>query len=339
MEGLPGLAPCRCLWAGRREGACGRAALTALVGFEGVSVTFGGGVRALDGVSFRLERGGVLGVVGESGSGKTTLCRVLMGLQAASSGRVVFEGSPLAELLARDAKGFRRRAQMVLQDAAASLSPRMTLRALLEEPLRIHGLPLAEGRARMAALMARLGLGAGLLDKYPHQVSGGQGRRVALLRALLLQPALLVADEPTAGLDVSVQGELLNVLADLHRDLGLTTLMVSHDLGVVRQVTARVLVMYLGEVVEDAPTAALFAQPRHPYSAALLSTHPAVDPARRRPRILLHGEVPSPARPPAGCRFHTRCPQVQARCRAEHPALVENGAGRRVRCHFPLGGE
>ncbi len=300
-----------------------------MIGFEAVSVVFGGRVRALDQVSLAVGKGEIVGVVGESGSGKTTLCRVLMGLEAATSGRVLVDGEAVGALLARDRLGFRRRAQMVLQDAAASLSPRMRVRDLVDEPRRIHRLP-ADGR--VARLMGRLGLPESVLDKYPHQISGGQGRRVAILRALVLQPDILVADEPTAGLDVSVQGELLNVMAELHRDLGLTYLIVSHNLNVVRQVTGRTVVMYLGEIVEDAATAALFAAPRHPYSAALLSTNPAVDPARRRKRIILEGEIPSPVNPPSGCRFHTRCPFVQARCREERPALV---AG--VRCHFPLG--
>ena len=310
--------------------------MTTLIRFENVSKVYGGRVRALDDVSFSVERGDVLGVVGESGSAKTTLCRLLMSLEPPTSGSITIEGESLRHLVGRDPLGFRRRAQMVLQDAAGSLSPRMRIRDLAEEPLRIHGLPLAEGRARLEALMIRLGLPASLLDKYPHQVSGGQGRRIAILRALVLQPEIVVADEPTAGLDVSVQGELLNMMADLHSELGLTYLIVSHNLNVVRQVTARTMVMYLGEIVEEAPTRTLFTAPAHPYTAALLSTNPAVDPARRRERIILQGEIPSPVNPPAGCRFHTRCPQVQPRCRVDAPALTEHGAGRRVRCHFPI---
>lgn len=310
--------------------------MTALIAFEDVSVTFSGGVRALDGISFEVAPGDVLGVVGESGSGKTTLCKVLLGLTPRRAGRISIDGEDLTGLLARDTPGFRRRVQMVLQDAVASLSPRMRLRVLAEEPLRIHALPLAEGRGRVSRLMAQMGLAANLLEKYPHQISGGQARRIAILRALVLQPEIVVADEPTAGLDVSVQGDLLNLMADLHRELGLTYLIVSHNLNVIRKVTTRTMVMYLGEIVEDAPTKRLFAAPRHPYTAALLSTNPAVDPARRRERIILRGEIPSPVNPPAGCRFHTRCPQVQDRCRTEKPLLEDDGAGRRVRCHFPL---
>ena len=298
-----------------------------------VSVTFPGGVGALAGVSLALPAGAVTGLVGESGSGKTTLCRVLMGLQAPTAGTVLFGGEPLPVLLARGRLAFRRQAQMLLQDAAGSLSPRMTLRRLLAEPAAIHGLPRAEAWARTEALMRRLGLSPDLLDKYPHQVSGGQARRVAVARALVLRPVLLVADEPTAGLDVSVQGELLNLLLDLQAELSLTLLVCSHNLPVIRRITAGTVVMYLGEVVEHGPTAALFAVPAHPYTAALLSTRPGAP-----GRITLRGEAPSPVHPPSGCRFHTRCPQAQPRCMGERPEL-RDVAGREVRCHYPLVGD
>ena len=295
-----------------------------------VRVTYPGGVGALAGVSLALAPGAVTGLVGESGSGKTTLCRVLLGLQPPTAGAVLLDGQPLAALLARDRLAVRRRAGMLLQDAAGSLSPRMTLRRLLAEPAAIHGLPRAETWSRTEALMRRLGLSPDLLDKYPHQVSGGQARRVAIVRALVLQPALLVADEPTAGLDVSVQGDLLNLLLDLQAELGLTLLVCSHNLPVIRRITAATAVMYLGEVVEHGPTAALFAAPAHPYTAALLAT-------RGGGRPPLRGEPPSPVHPPSGCRFHTRCPQAQPRCSVEHPELREV-EGRGVRCHYPLVG-
>ena len=295
-----------------------------------VRVTFPGGVGALAGVSLALVPGAVTGLVGESGSGKTTLCRVLLGLQPPTAGAVLLDGQPLAALLARDRLVVRRRAGMLLQDAAGSLSPRMTLRRLLAEPASIHGLPRAETWARTEALMRRLGLSPDLLDKYPHQVSGGQARRVAIVRALVLQPALLVADEPTAGLDVSVQGDLLNLLLDLQAELGLTLLVCSHNLPVIRRITAATAVMYLGEVVEHGPTAALFAAPAHPYTDALLAT-------RGGGRPPLRGDPPSPVHPPSGCRFHTRCPQAQPRCGAEHPELRQVD-GRAVRCHYPLVG-
>jgi oligopeptide transport system ATP-binding protein len=306
------------------------------VGLHGVSVVFGGKVRALDNVSLVIDKGEIVGLVGESGSGKTTLCRVLMGLTRPTAGHVVFDGADLRDWLKHDAAKFRRSAQMLLQDAAASLSPRMRIGALVEEPLHIHTMPLVEGRARLSMLFKRLGLLEGLLTKYPHQVSGGQARRIAIARALVLQPSLIVADEPTAGLDVSVQGELLNLMLDLHREFGLTYLIVSHNLNVVRRVTNRTAVMYLGQIVELASTAALFQSPAHPYSAALISTNPSVDPARRKARIVLKGEIPSVVAPPSGCRFHPRCLDAQARCEVEAPALKMAGDGRWVRCHFPV---
>jgi oligopeptide transport system ATP-binding protein len=285
------------------------------VQLEAVHVRFGR-TQALTDVSLALAPGETVGIVGESGSGKSTLCRVLIGLQRPTEGRVAVDA----------------RAQMLLQDAIGSLSPRMRLRTLLAEPIRIHRLPFAATWARMETLLRQLGI-AGLLDKYPHQISGGQARRVAIARALILDPALLIADEPTAGLDVSVQGEILNLLLGLP---GLTLLIVSHNLEIVRRAVQRTIVMYLGEIVEDAPAAALFARPAHPYAAALLSANPAIDPARRATPILLRGDIPSPADPPPACRFHTRCPVVQDRCQTEKPALRDIGPGRAVRCHFPF---
>jgi len=312
---------------------------TALMRMDDVSVVFGGKVRALDGVSLAFAPGEIVGLVGESGSGKSTLCRTLMGLGEATSGSVIIDGEPLAARLRRDRLGFRREVQMLLQDAVASLSPRLRIRTLAEEPLRIHGLPVEEGRARIGVLLKRLGLPANALEKFPHQLSGGQARRVAILRALVLNPRVIVADEPTAGLDVSVQGELLNLMLDLHDEFALTYLIVSHNLNVVRRITTRSVVMYLGQIVEEAPTKPMFEAPAHPYTAALLSTNPAVDPGRRRERIVLRGEIPSPINVPTGCRFHTRCPQAQARCSTEMPALRKLDDTRSVRCHFPLSGQ
>jgi peptide/nickel transport system ATP-binding protein len=307
-----------------------------VIALEDVSVVFGGRVHALDGVSLRLYRGEIVGLVGESGSGKSTLCRTLMGLGEPTSGAVTVHGEPLGDRLARDRLSFRREVQMLLQDAVASLSPRMRVRKLVEEPLHVHGLPLVEGRARIQGLLKRLGLPASVTEKFPHQLSGGQARRVAILRALVLQSRIIVADEPTAGLDVSVQGELLNLMLDLHEEFTLTYLIVSHNLNVIRRITTRSVVMYLGQVVEEASTAALFRAPAHPYTAALLSTNPAVDPARRRERIVLRGEIPSPINVPSGCRFHTRCPRAVTRCSQEAPQLRATEEGRSVRCHFPL---
>ena len=287
-----------------------------------------GPVRVLSDVSLEVHTGEITGLVGESGSGKTTLLRTLMGLVRPSAGGVLFQGSDLA---AADMRLFRRRAGMLPQDAAGSLSPRMTLRRLLAEPGVIHAVPTWP---RVLELLHRLGLNEAMLDRYPHQISGGQARRVAVIRAMSLGPALLVADEPTAGLDVSVQGDLLNVLLEQQSE-GLTLLLSTHNLNAVRRISTRLAVMYLGQIVESGLTAAIFAAPSHPYTAALLSTNPALDPARRRTRITLTGEIPSPAHPPTGCRFHTRCFQAQPRCRVEVPDLRPFDPGA-VRCHFPL---
>jgi peptide/nickel transport system ATP-binding protein len=308
---------------------------TALVEFAGVSVIFDGQVRALDDVTLAINKGEIMGLVGESGSGKSTLCRVLVGLTPPSSGTVSVGGQAVHRQLAQGRLAFRRRAQMLLQDAVASLSPRMTIGRTLEEPIAIHKLPRAETLEQLTAILRRLGLPQEVLAKFPHQISGGQARRVGVARALVMRPEIIVADEPTAGLDVSVQGDLLNLLLDLQREFGLTYLLVSHNLNVIRRVTGRTAVMYLGQIVEEAATRELFAAPAHPYTAALLSTNPAVDPKRRYHPIVLQGEVPSAVNPPSGCRFHTRCPVAQDRCANEPPALVELEAGRQVRCHFP----
>jgi peptide/nickel transport system ATP-binding protein len=307
-----------------------------LVRFDKVNVVFGGKVHALNDVSLELEKGDFLGLVGESGSGKTTLCRVLVGLTAPTSGTVMLGGETVTQQLRTRPLAFRRRIQMLLQDAVASLSPRMTIGRTMVEPIAIHDLPAQQAHQRLGAIMARLGLPRDVLAKFPHQISGGQARRVGVARALVMQPEVIVADEPTAGLDVSVQGELLNLLLDLQREFELTYLLVSHNLNVIRRVTRGTAVMYLGQIVEQAPTRALFERPAHPYTAALLSTNPAIDPTRRARRIVLRGEIPSVVNPPSGCRFHTRCPVAQARCAVEEPRLLDTGDGRRVRCHFPF---
>ncbi len=313
----------------------GSAGTQALVEFAGVSVVFDGNVRALDDVTFRIGKGEIVGLVGESGSGKSTLCRVLVGLIPPTAGSVKVGGAPVRDLLAHGSLAFRRRVQLLLQDAVASLSPRMTIGRTLEEPVAIHALPRPQSMERLAAIMRKLGLPQDVLAKYPHQISGGQARRVGVARALVLGPEIIVADEPTAGLDVSVQGDLLNLLLDLQREFGLTYLLVSHNLNVIRRVTGRTAVMYLGQIVETAATRELFRAPAHPYAAALLSTNPAIDPAKRFPPIVLQGEMPSAVDPPSGCRFHTRCPVAQPRCATEPPALVDLERDRQVRCHFP----
>lgn len=300
-----------------------------------VHVTFPNGARALDNIDLHLQANQITGLVGESGSGKTTLCRVLAGLQTPTSGHAAVQDQPVETLKGPARQRFHRAVQMLLQDAPGSLSPRMTVRALLNEPAIIHKLDRQAAADRLTMLLARLGLGPALLDRYPHQLSGGQARRVAVARALVLQPSLLIADEPTAGLDLSVQGELLNLLLSLQQDLHLTMIVSSHNLGVIRRIAATTIVMYLGQVVEQGPTASLFQSPAHPYTAALLSAHPAIDPARRHTRIILKGEIPSVFQPPTGCRFHTRCPKAQPECSASQPGLTPVRDGS-VRCFFPI---
>ncbi len=301
-----------------------------------VCVVFEGGVRAVDGVSLDIWPGETLGLVGESGSGKTTLGKAMLGLYRPVSGEVLFAGRNVHGLGGADGMWFRREAQMILQDPVSSLSPRLTIRRLLAEPIRIHGFDMAEHWPRMRELMASIGLPEVLLDKYPHQISGGQARRVGMARALILNPRLIVADEPTAGLDVSIQGDLLNLMRDLQERFGLTYLIVSHNLNVIGKVTDRVAIMYLGKLVEIGPTHRIFSSPAHPDTHALNSANPIVDPHKRHAKVVLAGEIPSPSNPPPGCRFHTRCPQVQPRCRREEPRLAPIGDGRSVACHFPL---
>lgn len=304
---------------------------------DNLSVVFDGRLRAVDRVSFELAAGETLGLVGESGSGKTTVAKTMIGLIEPSSGSVLFEGRDLATFGRRDWMWFRRQAQFIFQDPLSSLSPRLTIRSLLSEPLRVHGLNPKREFGRVANLMAAVGLSETLLDKYPHQVSGGQARRVAIARALVLHPSLVLADEPTAGLDVSVQGDLLNLMADLKGKFGLTYLLVSHNLNVIRKVTDRVAVLYLGRVAEIGGTRAVFSSPAHPYTHALISANPEIDPAKRREKVVLAGEIPSPLRPPPGCRFHTRCPRAGERCRIEEPQLRPVHDGRSAAaCHYPL---
>jgi oligopeptide transport system ATP-binding protein len=304
--------------------------MTALLAAEGVGIGFGR-LTAVADASLTLGAGETLGLVGESGSGKSSLAKALIGLVPLRAGRVLIEGRDIAGLDRAGRLGLRRRAQIVLQDAAASLSPRFTVARLIAEPLRIHGM----AQARMAPLVERLGLAA-LLARYPHELSGGQAKRVALARALVLEPKLLVADEPTAGLDISVQGEMLNLLARLRERLGLGLLLVSHDLAVIRRVSDRIAVLYLGRIVETGPTRAVFRQPAHPYSAGLIASTPVIDPERRQRRRALDGELPSPFAPPPGCAFHPRCPQARELCRRVTPTPAVVGEDRAASCHFPL---
>ena len=310
--------------------------MTGLVEVDRLSVVFGGRLKAVDGVSFDVAEGETFGLVGESGSGKTTVAKALVGLNPAAEGSVRYASRDIAALSRRDRMWFRREAQIIFQDPLSSLSPRLTIRSLLVEPLKIQGRNVRAEFPRVRELLSAVNLSETLLDKYPHQVSGGQARRVAIARVLVLNPKLVIADEPTAGLDVSIQGDLLNLLSDLQQRFGLTYVMVSHNLNVVRKITDRTAVMYLGKIAEIGATRTVFATPAHPYTHALISANPEIDPVKRREKIVLKGEIPSPLHPPPGCRFHTRCPRAQARCREEEPQLRPMGGDRMAACHFPL---
>ncbi len=298
-----------------------------------------GYVYAVDGVSMRIHRGETYGLVGESGCGKSTFGRALLRLEKPTGGHVVFDGTELSTLKGERLRRMRRRMQMVFQDPLSSLDPRQSVESILVEGLRAHGLDKdKESTAlRLRELLDAVGLPARALRKYPHEFSGGQRQRIGIARALTVNPDLIVADEPVSALDVSVQAQVLNLLDDLQNELGLTYLVIAHDLAVVRHIADRIGVMYLGGIVEEAPSDGLYAEPLHPYTRALLSAVPVPDPAveDQREQILLSGDLPSPAAPPSGCRFHTRCPWRQAeRCDTERPALRELSSGHRVACHF-----
>ena len=298
----------------------------------------GAALHAVSGVDLAVYVGETLALVGESGCGKSTLGRLLLGLLPPTQGQVFFDGQDLAALPPARLRALRRQMQLVFQDTAAALNPRWTVGQSLAEPLRIHNLcPRGEYAARGAALLTQVGLAPDLLDRYPHQLSGGQRQRVGLARALALSPRLVVCDEPVSALDVSVQAQMLNLLADLQRAQGLTYVLISHDLGVVRHSADRVCVMFLGRVCEVGPTQALFSAPRHPYTKFLLDSVPRPDPTRRgESGPPLAGEIPSPVHPPSGCRFRTRCPYAQDICAQTVPPLT--GAGdHQAACHFPLG--
>jgi oligopeptide/dipeptide ABC transporter ATP-binding protein len=298
--------------------------------FGGAAAT----VKAVDGVSFYVQSGETLALVGESGCGKSTVGRLVLRLIEPTGGKVRFEGRDIATFTSSELRSFRRSAQLVFQDPYASLNPRMTVGEILAEPLAIHAIVPRERRwDRVCELLDLVGLAPTLARRYPHEFSGGQRQRIAIARALAVEPKLVVCDEPVSALDVSISAQVLNLLEDLQRQLGLAYIFISHDLAVVKHIASRVAVMNLGRIVEIAPTERLFTSPRHPYSRALLSAIPVPRPKAKREHIVLRGEMPSALNPPVGCHFHTRCPYVIERCRSLRPQLIDD-AGHATACHL-----
>lgn len=286
----------------------------------------------LSNLSLSVGQGEMLGLVGESGSGKSTLARAMMGLVGITGGSLRFEGQPVQSRA--DFVKVRQGTALMFQDAVASLSPRRKVAAQLLEPFQINGVPLPDGEKTALAMLERVGLPPALAQRYPHELSGGQARRVSVARALALKPKLVIADEPTAGLDVSVQAEILNLMTGLRRDMGLSFLIITHNLAVVRHVTDRVAVLYLGRMAEWGPTREVFSRPLHPYTRSLIAAEPQADPRKRRADLALKGEIPSVLARPSGCEFHTRCPLARPRCAAEEPQPQQITPDRMVRCHF-----
>jgi oligopeptide/dipeptide ABC transporter ATP-binding protein len=295
-------------------------------------------VRAVDGVSFRVDSQESLGIVGESGSGKTTLARCVLRMTEPTSGSVRYKGEELTTASTKRMRQLRREMQLVFQDPYASLNPRMTVQEVIAEPLRVQGWSRKDARSRVLELLGDVGLASEHATRYPHEFSGGQRQRIGIARSLALDPGLLILDEPVSALDVSVQAQVLNMLSELQAKFEVTYMFIAHDLAVVRHVSDRVVVMYLGEIVETAERDELYENPAHPYTQSLMSAIPVPDPvvARSRDRIVLEGDVPDPSNVPVGCRFHPRCPIAEDRCRSEAPALVELQPGHWTACHFPL---
>jgi len=300
--------------------------------------TPGGTLRAVDGVSLEIAPGETLGLVGESGCGKSTLGKAIMRLLPITAGRIEVEGQDITDLGRGAMRAVRPKVQMVFQDPFGSLNPRRRVGSLIGQPLSVAGYARAEIRARVEALLDQVGLPQDAAERYPHEFSGGQRQRIVIARALALSPKLVVCDEPVSALDVSVRAQVINLFKDLQDRLGIAYLFISHDLSVVENVSDRLLVMYLGRVVESGPTAEIWRRPAHPYTQALLESAPIADPrlARARSRVVLQGELPSPLNPPSGCAFRTRCPHAQPRCATERPLLRDVGAGQQVACHFDI---
>ena len=310
---------------------------------RGLARTFSGKtghlVRAVNGVSFQIRRGETLGLIGESGCGKSTLARTILRLHEPTSGEIWFDGQEVTALDHAEMKALRRRMQIIFQDPYASLNPRRSVEEIVGMPLMLHERgSRSRIHDRVAALIERIGLSPEHLRRYPHQFSGGQRQRIGIARALVLQPDFIVCDEPVSALDVSIQAQILQLLLELKREMALTYIFISHDLSVVAYVSNRVAVMYLGEIVEIADVKSLLARPGHPYTQALLSALPRIDPVDRRERVRLQGDLPSPTNLPSGCKFHTRCPQAMAKCRTVAPRPIRLSDDHEIACHL-YGGE